>query len=448
MDNFDNNNLNENNERLETQVAPEDLAPPTPLPENKAEALNRYLFEYTAAGSDGKPLSKTKEKRSNGILKRIAIISIAVFMAFFGAFYGMYFTVNSSVFKNSEFFAAFLAKWSGVTENKAEVDYISGEYTGNNIDLADAILNDTVLVRTVSKNEETNALTPLSHGSGVIYSHTESSGHTLVITNYHVIENGGDILVETLAGDRYYATVKATDALTDLAIIEFKADKPLTAATQANSDNLKFGQNAAVAGNPLGHGFAVSFGYIAQPKATTGEVSDPQIQLDISVNPGNSGGGVFDSQGNLIGIVTSKASGENVDGIGYAIPINLVNEVVNDLLAFGYVQGRPALGITVSNILTEEQFRNSAKKELNGYLDLNNIKFGVYVIETKNSQLNVGDRLVSINGASILLNEDVSNAISKLSPGTAVDITVERYVEGQLQQITLHVLLGTRDWAD
>ena len=443
MDNFNNGSYPQDREN---GSAPQQV-PPT-LPVNKAEELNKYLFEYKADGSDGKPLNSEKEKRSNGILKRVALIVCATLMAFLGAFYGMYYTVNSSVFKDSEFFAAFLAKWSGVTENRVEVDYIITEHTGENIELADAILNDTVLVRTVTKNTTTNVLEPLSHGSGVIYSHTESSGYTLVITNYHVIENGGDILIETLSGDRYYATVKATDAQTDLALLEFTSDKKLTAAVQGDSDKLKYGQSAAVAGNPLGHGFGVSFGYIAQPKATTGDASDPQIQLDISVNPGNSGGGVFNSQGHLIGIVVSKASGENVDGIGYAIPINLVNDVVNDLLAFGYVQGRPALGITVTNILTEAQYKYYAENELSGLIDPNKVTLGVYIIESKNSQLKVGDRIVSIDGITVITNENVSKAISKLSPGTAVEIKVSRYVEGQPTELTLQVLLGTRDWAD
>jgi len=446
LDNFDNNNLDENNERTEPQTTSDEPADNAPLPE-KEEELNRYLFEYKANGSDGAPLNEKNEKRSRRALKYAIGGILATIVLFFGAFYGVYFTLNTSVFKDSEFFAAFVAKWSGVTENRVEVEYISGEYRGDNIELSSAVLNNTVLVRTVQKNETTGTLEPLSQGSGAIYSYNAENGYTLVVTNHHVIENGGDILIETFAGDRYYGKVKATDAVTDLALIEFTADKPLTAAKQADSDNLKFGQNAVVAGNPLGHGFAVSFGYIAHPKCSTGEASDPLIQLDISVNPGNSGGGVFDSQGNLIGIICSKASGENIDGIGYAIPINTVNDVIDDLLAYGYVQGRPALGITVVDIRNEAAYRECMENDLNGYLDAN-VRLGVFIIESKNSMLKKGDRIVSINGKNVIANESVSDAIKKLSPGTAVDIKVERFVDGQLKTLDLKVVLGTRDWAD
>ena len=396
-----------------------------------------------------------REEKMKRLLIKIGAAALVLAVAFAGAFYAMYFVCRTALLGDSEFFAAFMAKWAGVTQNRVEVDYITGEYRGDNIELADKMLSSTLLIRTVSRDEKTGNLTVLSHGSGVVYSTDSGSGVTLAVTNYHVIENGGDILVETQSGKRYNGKVKASDSLTDLAVIEFTVEEQLTQASHADSDKLKAGQSAAVAGNPLGTGFAVSFGYIACPSIITGEIDGPEIQIDISVNPGNSGGGVFDSQGNLIGIVVSKASGENIDGIGYAIPVNRVNEVVSDLLKFGYVQGRPALNITVINIITPAQYSYYSQNELSGHLHetvQSNYKYGVYIIESRNGVLKAGDRLVSIDGISIVGNESVTKAISKLSPGTAVKVKVERseIKDGAVvyTQSTLDVVLGTRDWAD
>ena len=229
----------------------------------------------------------------------------------------------------------------------------------------------------------------------------------------------------------------------------------LAQAAHSDSDNVKVGQNVAVAGNPLGNGFSVSFGYVSAKNVNTGELIDNQLQLDISVNPGNSGGGVYDSQGNLIGIVVSKASGENIDGIGYALPINEVNEVVNDLLVYGYVQGRPALGISVINILTEAQYDYYKNNDLSGHLfeeKSGSKKFGVYIVKSDNPVLHVGDRIIAVNGVTVIANESVSNAIAKLTPGSVVKILVERaeLKDGAVvyTESTLSVVLGTRNWAD
>ena len=429
----------------EVEVKTEEVGADVLLDEYKKER-GYTPCEENAEDKDG--------KRTKTLLCRIGVLLLALAVAFSGSFFATYFVCRTSLLGDSEFFAAFMAKWAGVTENRVEVDYISGEYRGDNIDLAEKILNSTLIVRTVSKDDETGDLTPLSQGSGVVYS-AGADGVTLAVTNYHVIENGGDIMVETVAGDRYYCTVKAMDISTDLAILQFTSDKPLAQPSHADSSKLKAGQSVAVAGNPLGHGFSVAFGYIAAPKSPSADAVGTQIQLDVSVNPGNSGGGVFDSQGNLIGVVVSKASGDNVDGLGYAIPINKVNEVVSDLLTYGYVQGRPALGITVRSIVTAAQYDYySAQPPLSDHLketDRDNYRYGVYIVEIREGNvtpLKVGDRIVSIDGIKVVANESISNAISKLSPGTAVKVTVERYQSGEYIQVTESVVLGSRNWAD
>ena len=235
--------------------------------------------------------------------------------------------------------------------------------------------------------------------------------------------------------------------------MEVYVGKDLPVAQTADSDNLKAGQTVIVGGNPLGLGFAVSMGYVGSPSVNAGDMGGALIQLDVSVNPGNSGGGVFDTQGNLIGVVVSKAAGESIDGIGYAIPVNRMLSVIDDLLKYGYVKNRPALGVTVLNV-TSTNWTSAMLGELNGYLfESDENKYGVYVIESTNStELKKGDRIVSVDGIKITSSETLLKAISSKTPNTSVKIVVERAeVSGDqvtYKTVTVTVMLRERDWAD
>ena len=412
----------------------------------KFRALDDYLINEEQKRNSG------KEKKLNGLLLKICAVFLVVAAAFTGAFWGMYYVCDTALFKDSEFFQAFVAKYAGIKENKVEVDYITGEYTGDNIELAENILSKTAVIRVLSGSEGNQ--TVVSSGSGVVLSYSEDTGKAMIVTNHHVVSTASDFYVE-LYGDsaKYKGKVLHLDEVTDLGIVEVYVGKDLPVAQTADSDNLKAGQTVIVGGNPLGLGFAVSMGYVGSPSVNAGDMGGALIQLDVSVNPGNSGGGVFDTQGNLIGVVVSKAAGESIDGIGYAIPVNRMLSVIDDLLKYGYVKNRPALGVTVLNV-TSTNWTSAMLGELNGYLfESDENKYGVYVIESTNStELKKGDRIVSVDGIKITSSETLLKAISSKTPNTSVKIVVERAeVSGDqvtYKTVTVTVMLRERDWAD
>jgi serine protease Do len=180
-------------------------------------------------------------------------------------------------------------------------------------------------------------------GSGVIIS---SDGY--IVTNNHAIENAQNITVTLRDGTSYSGKLVGTDSKNDVAIIKIEATG-LSAAEIGDSSSLQVGDLAVAIGNPLGElGGTVTDGIISalDREITLGNETMTLLQTNAAINPGNSGGGLFNEQGQLVGIVVAKSSGSDVEeGLGFAIPINNVKDVISDLQNYGYVKGRPVLGI-------------------------------------------------------------------------------------------------------
>ena len=180
-------------------------------------------------------------------------------------------------------------------------------------------------------------------GSGVIIT---SDGY--IVTNNHVIEGASKITVTTSDQQEYDAELVGTDPITDIAVLKIKAEG-LTPATYGNSDQLAVGDMAVAIGNPLGElGGTVTAGIISaldRELAIDGKTMT-LLQTDSSINPGNSGGGLFNGDGQLIGIVVAKSSGSDVEGLGFAIPINKAADVAQQILENGYVSGQPSTGMS------------------------------------------------------------------------------------------------------
>ena len=156
------------------------------------------------------------------------------------------------------------------------------------------------------------------------------------------------------------------------------------------------------------------------------------IQIDAAVNPGNSGGALFNMNGDLVGIVNAKYTSEDVEGIGFAIPINQAKSVIEQLINQGYVGGKVLLGITIRNINTESlAFRYNVDE------------LGVYIVEVKNGSdaeiagLKVGDRIIEVDGTLITDNEQISPIIQSHAVGDEIDIIIKRNGEA----MTIHVTL-------
>ena len=272
-------------------------------------------------------------------------------------------------------------------------------------------------------------------GSGVIIS---SDGY--ILTCAHVVDGASNITV-TINDKDYTATLVGEDTTSDIAVIKIDANG-LTPATVGDSDSLKVGQNVMAVGNPLGElGGTVTGGMIsALNRSVTIQGSSSVntmslIQMDASVSPGNSGGGLFNMNGELVGIVNAKSSSSDAEGLGFAIPINDAIKVAQELLENGYVTGRPYLGITY---LAVTDAQTAAQLGVNAY--------GVYVVEVvkggpaEKAGLQAGDRIVSVDGTEIASKDDLGTLMQKHAAGDTLSITIAR--DGQMQ--TVNVTLGEK----
>ena len=272
-------------------------------------------------------------------------------------------------------------------------------------------------------------------GSGVIIS---SDGY--ILTCAHVVSGASQITV-TIGDTDYTATVVGKDDTSDVAVLKIDATG-LTPATVGDSDSLSVGDSVLAVGNPLGElGGTVTSGIVSalnrsvtiQGTSSTNTMS--LIQMDASVSPGNSGGGLFNMNGELVGIVNAKSSSSDAEGLGFAIPINDAIKVAQQLLENGYVTGRPYLGITYLGV---EDAQTAAQLGVNAY--------GVYVVEVvkggpaERAGLQSGDRIVSIDGTEIASKDDLGTLMQKHAAGDTLSITIAR--NGQMQ--TVSVTLGEK----
>lgn len=305
--------------------------------------------------------------------------------------------------------------------------------TGSDLSMQEIIAkneNSAVAITTESVSTDTWARQYVTEGagSGIVYS---EDGY--IITNNHVIEGASTINVTFNDGKSYEASLVAADSQSDIAVLKIDADG-LTPVSFNDSDSLSVGDLAVVIGNPLGTlaGTATE-GIVSglEREITIDGKSMTLIQVSASVNPGNSGGGVFDQQGNLIGLVVAKSSGSDVEGLGFAIPSNTVQSVVKSLIENGYVAGRPAAGITIVDLSSVTDAMKYGVKQT-----------GVYIQEVtgKNAKaagLEAGDLVYMVDGEKVTSSDMLVRTIQKHQVGDKVKLTVVRGDEMKDIELTL-----------
>jgi len=275
-----------------------------------------------------------------------------------------------------------------------------------------------------------NSSVTVGSGSGIILS---KDGY--IVTNNHVIADATEVTVTLSTGKVYNAKPVAKDTETDLAVIKIDATD-LPAATLGDSDNLLVGDKAYAIGNPLGKNLYSSFtgGFVSGLNRSLnidGE-SGNFIQTDTAINPGNSGGALVNSYGEVVGINTIKYSGENVEGIGFAIPINDAKLVVDELIKKGYVSGRPLVGLIDPKTISQ------AEKE---YYDLSDS--GIYITSlasnggAEKAGLKVGDVITYFDGARVKTVEELNTLKDKHKAGDTVDVTINRDGKVLQKKLTL-----------
>lgn len=270
-------------------------------------------------------------------------------------------------------------------------------------------------------------------GSGVIIS---SDGY--IVTNNHVVENANKIMVKLKNGDIHEANIIGRSGDADVAVIKIDA-KDLQPVVVGDSSKLVVGDTAVVVGNPLGSGFTVTNGIISAMDREidiNGWVAN-LLQTNAAINPGNSGGGLFNGKAELVGIVVAKSAGSDIEGIGFAIPINDVRDIISEIKTYGYIRGRVQLGV---NLLEIEDTWDAMIYRLDS--------LGVYVrsveedSDAEKAGIKSGDRIVSIDGKIVKEVDDVKKVLSEKSPGDKVTLVISRNGKENTIKITLSEYKG------
>jgi len=269
---------------------------------------------------------------------------------------------------------------------------------------------------------------PQSLGTGVII----DADKGLVITNHHVIEGADKIHITLNDGREVIAKLLGSDADVDVALLQIKADR-LTALKMSDSDKIRVGDFVVAVGNPYGLNQTVTSGIVSALGRSGLGIEDYEnfIQTDASINPGNSGGALVDLNGNLIGMNTAilapGGSGGNV-GIGFAIPINMVRQIVEQLIEFGEVK-RGRLGIAIQN-LSSDLAKAFGIKSNKGVVIANIDEDS----PAEKAGIKVGDVLIEVNGRKVANAADLKNIIGMMRVGVEVELKVIR--DGRVKNLS------------
>lgn len=268
-------------------------------------------------------------------------------------------------------------------------------------------------------------------GSGFVIS---QDGY--IVTNYHVIEDASKITVTFVDGKSYDATLVGGDEENDIAVLKVDATG-LDTVVIGSSDNLVVGDQVYAIGNPLGElTFSLTGGYVSALDRNV-TMSDGRrmnyIQTDTAINSGNSGGPLFDQYGQVVGIVSAKLSNNgdsteaSVEGVGFAIPIDNVWNMITDIMEYGYVTGKPYMGIINTSVSGEAQRYGTPA--------------GAYVLGVVEDScaakagLQEGDIITKIDDTDITSSDDLQNALADYQAGDTATLTVSR--SGQVQTLTI-----------
>ena len=332
---------------------------------------------------------------------------------------------------------------------------VAGESSGSNdvSTIAEQVLPSIVAIDVTA--HQTN-FTPFGRqegesqgsGSGIIIS--EKNNKMYIATNNHVIEDADSVTIKFNDDSTAEATVKGTDSATDLAVVEVDMTKlskdtlsNVKIATIGNSDETKVGEQAIAIGNALGFGTSVTVGYVsAKDKEIDSEdsASVKLLQTDAAINPGNSGGALVNSKGEVIGINSSKFASEEIEGMGFAIPMATAEPILEELMNQKSVSesDRAYLGITGQDVSSE-------------YAEAYGMPEGIYVSQVTSGSpaekagVKTGYIITGINGNAVKNMEQLQEKLSRCEAGEKGTLTVVVSNDGEAEEKNLQVTFGRRE---
>ena len=354
---------------------------------------------------------------------------------------------------------------SNTTQNKATLTKTSSVVTSDVSSVVESVMPSIVSITNMSVQQVqsffggTSQQEVTSAGTGIIIEQTDSE--LLIVTNNHVVADSNQLTVTFDDQSSVEADIKGTDSAHDLAVIAVQLDKisddtldKISVATLGDSTKLKVGEPAIAIGNALGYGQSVTTGVISATDResqttdsatgeTTGSSDVKLIQTDAAINPGNSGGALVNANGEVIGINSAKLIGEDVEGIGYAIPISDVTDIITNLM--------------------NQETKTKVSETERGYLGITGLDVedsdsqrygmptGVYISEVSrgggaaDAGITKGSIIVGFNGITIDSMESLQEQLQYYKKGEKVTLTLQVPGEGgEYQEQTVDVTLGRK----
>lgn len=403
---------------------------------NDLSGSSDNMRQETGYGSG--PAYRPKEhyvlfKRKNFVLMVIVLLILSLCVSFGGMYLANYLSGGSDSGENTT------VTGNGYKLEKATKSKLSVQ------DVSSKVNNSVVEIKTesVQRGGWVGEYVTQGAGSGVVI---KSNGY--IITNNHVVEGAGKIAV-TINKKTYPAKLVGTDSKNDIAVLKVKA-RHLNAATYGNSNQLRVGDMAVIIGNPLGElGGSVTAGVVSAKdrQVTLNNQTMTLIQTDASVNPGNSGGGMFNDSGQLVGIVVAKSSGENVEGLGFAIPINTAAKIASNIMKGKHSSdpssGSSSKGGTAFSGMAYQDLTDSQAAQSAG---VNTPGIYVQSILTSNAAtagFQIGDMVYSVDGKKITSFAQLKRIITGHKVGDKAKYVVIR--GGKKEKITV-TLIAQEDY--
>ncbi len=389
-----------------------------------------YVPNFTVREENESPVPETPQRKKNGW--KIALISAVVLVALLFSFVLGSFASSVLFMWNNRGDEIDMGREElNVVKNspKLEVEYNTDvSYEPKSLPEVVAKVGNSVVEITTSlttSDKFFGQYVTSGAGSGVIVAQSDDAGYLL--TNYHVIHDDNGKIVDSITvilanGEEYAAVEIGSDYSLDLSVIRIEktADEAFTVANWGDSESLVVGQEVIAIGNPLGSlGGTVTDGIISalDRYVKIDGISMSLLQHNAAINPGNSGGGLFDMMGNLVGIVNAKQSDTGIEGLGFAIPVDVAFKFFNRVIV-----REPAIGIRVD------------------YGTVRGV-YGVYVVSTQNEEFKKLDRIVKINDTKVELPADYYAVFDSIEAGQSFTITVERTESIGKKQIVITVTM-------
>lgn len=412
---------------------------------------NEYNYYTPESGLDYnyEQNQEPKKKEKKKMPKLIKVISLALV---FGV-------VASVAFQATNLVAD---RFLGTTENRevksvdnTKISQSTGETAKSDIaSIAEEVMPSVVSITNLSVQQVQSFFGGIqeqeskSVGSGIIISQNDSE--LLIITNNHVVEGNETLTVSFVDEESVEAQVKGTDAAKDLAVIAVQTKEikdttmdQIKVAALGNSDQLQVGESVIAIGNALGYGQSVTSGIVSATGRELDGIDEKLIQTDAAINPGNSGGALLNANGEVVGINTAKVATDTVEGMGYAIPISSVSDIIENLMnqetktkVSEAEQGQ--LGIQGVDVTADSS-------------EMYNMPTGVYVSEViagggaKKAGITKGSVITGINGTSIDGMQALKEQLQYYRAGETVKITVATPEKnGEYAKRDVEVTLGKK----